>query len=114
MRRPAGGDVRDRRAARQAVEVDLRPTRRRSSAGRRRATCRRFDRAQKGELLVARDINLAARSLGASVLAANDESFGEKENLIIDAPADFTPGGYGHKGEIVDGWETRRRGPGRD
>jgi allantoicase len=63
---------------------------------------------------VARDINLAARSLGASVLAANDESFGEKENLILDAPADFRPGRYGHKGEIVDGWETRRRGPGRD
>lgn len=53
--------------------------------------------------------NLAARSLGASVTAANDESFGEKENLVLDAAADFRPGSYGHKGEIVDGWETRRR-----
>ncbi len=47
--------------------------------------------------------NLAARSLGASVTAANDESFGEKENLVLDAAADFRPGSYGHKGEIVDG-----------
>jgi allantoicase len=60
-------------------------------------------------------INLASRALGASVLAANDESFGEKENLVVDAAANFVPGNYGHKGEIVDGWETRRRGhPGED
>jgi allantoicase len=60
-------------------------------------------------------INLASRALGASVLAANDESFGEKENLLVDAAANFVPGSYGHKGEIVDGWETRRRGePGED
>jgi len=55
-------------------------------------------------------VNLASRLLGASVLAASDESFGEKENLIVDAPARFAPGKFGHKGEIVDGWETRRRG----
>lgn len=62
-----------------------------------------------------RTVNLASRALGASVLAASDESFGEKENLIVDASADFTPGSFGHKGEIVDGWETRRRGgPGYD
>ena len=62
-----------------------------------------------------RAVNLASRSLGASVLTASDESFGEKENLIADAAADFTPGSFGHKGEIVDGWETRRRGgPGND
>ena len=60
-------------------------------------------------------LNLASRALGASVLAANDESFGEKENLVVDAAANFVPGSYGHKGEIVDGWETRRRGePGED
>jgi allantoicase len=54
-------------------------------------------------------VNLASRALGASVVAANDESFGEKENLVVDAPAAFVPGRYGHKGELVDGWETRRR-----
>ncbi len=62
-----------------------------------------------------RRTNLASRDLGASVLAANDESFGEKENLVVDAPSAFVPGRYGHRGEIVDGWETRRRGgPGED
>src|SRR3954447_5422592 len=54
-------------------------------------------------------IDLAARSLGGSVVAANDESFGEKESLIVPRVAGFLPGRYGHKGELVDGWETRRR-----
>jgi allantoicase len=53
--------------------------------------------------------DLASRWLGASVIAANDESFGAKENLINPGRADFKPGNYGHSGEIVDGWETRRR-----
>jgi allantoicase len=60
-------------------------------------------------------IDLASRALGGSVVTANDESFGEKENLILPTAADFTPGSFGHKGEIVDGWETRRRRtPGHD
>jgi allantoicase len=59
--------------------------------------------------------DLASRLLGGSVIASSDESFGEKENLLLPGSADFTPGTYGHKGEIVDGWETRRRrGPGHD
>jgi len=53
--------------------------------------------------------DLASRWLGASVIAASDESFGEKENLLTPAPAAFEPGHYGNRGEIVDGWETRRR-----
>ncbi|WP_432179833.1 allantoicase [Streptomyces sp. NBC_00063] len=53
--------------------------------------------------------DLVSRLLGGSVIAASDESFGEKENLLVPDAADFTPGTYGHKGEIVDGWETRRR-----
>ena len=54
-------------------------------------------------------VDLASRWLGASVVAASDESFGEKENLLTPSPAAFEPGHYGHRGEIVDGWETRRR-----
>ncbi len=59
--------------------------------------------------------DLASRWLGGSVIAASDESFGEKENLLNPAPAAFEPGHYGPRGEIVDGWETRRRrDPGYD
>jgi allantoicase len=59
--------------------------------------------------------DLASRWLGASVLAASDESFGEKENLLSPEAAAFEAGHYGPRGEIVDGWETRRRRePGHD
>jgi allantoicase len=60
-------------------------------------------------------MDLASRLLGGSVLAASDESFGEKENLLVPGGPRVAPGTYGHKGEIVDGWETRRRRvPGHD
>ena len=57
-------------------------------------------------------VDLAARWLGGSVMAASDESFGLKENLLVEAEPDFTPGTFDHRGEVVDGWETRRRRPG--
>ncbi|UCI23025.1 allantoicase (plasmid) [Mesorhizobium sp. B2-1-8] len=63
----------------------------------------------------AAEVDLASRWLGGSVLAASDESFGEKESLLTPTPSAFVPGNYGPRGEIVDGWETkRRRGPGHD
>jgi allantoicase len=53
--------------------------------------------------------DLASRALRGSVVAASDEFFAEKENLIApEAPA-FTPRTFGHKGQVYDGWETRRR-----
>jgi allantoicase len=59
--------------------------------------------------------DLASRWLGGSVIAASDESFGDKENLLTPGAAVFEPGRYGNRGEIVDGWETRRRrSPGHD
>jgi allantoicase len=58
---------------------------------------------------------LASRLLGATVVAVSDESFGEKEHLLDPAPVNFLPGNYGPHGEVVDGWETRRRRtPGHD
>ena len=54
-------------------------------------------------------VDLASRWLGGNVMAASDESFGDKENLLNPADAVFEPGRYGNRGEIVDGWETRRR-----
>ncbi|MFG1811801.1 allantoicase [Streptomyces sp. NPDC049040] len=53
--------------------------------------------------------DLADRRLGAGVIAANDEFFAERENLLIRGPAVFDPERFGHKGKIMDGWETRRR-----
>jgi len=60
-------------------------------------------------------VNLASRRLGAGVIAASDEFFGEKENLLRPEPPGHSPRTFGHKGQVVDGWETRRRRePGHD
>ncbi|MFF8997495.1 allantoicase [Streptomyces achromogenes] len=53
--------------------------------------------------------NLADRQLGAGVIAANDEFFAQRENLLVPERAEFDPEHFGHKGKIMDGWETRRR-----
>jgi allantoicase len=59
--------------------------------------------------------DLASRALGGSVIYANDELFAERENLINPDPPRFSPRTFGHKGQIMDGWETRRRRePGSD
>ncbi|MEW2631434.1 allantoicase [Streptomyces sp. NPDC048389] len=57
----------------------------------------------------ARYTDLADRRLGAGVVAANDEFFAERENLLKPEPAEFDPEHFGHKGKVMDGWETRRR-----
>ncbi|MGW1098360.1 allantoicase [Streptomyces sp. NPDC002455] len=54
-------------------------------------------------------VDLADRRLGAGVIAANDEFFAERENLLKPERAEFDPEHFGHKGKIMDGWETRRR-----
>ncbi|NLU65968.1 allantoicase [Streptomyces sp. HNM0574] len=53
--------------------------------------------------------DLADRRLGAGVIAANDEFFAERENLLKPGRAEFDPEHFGHKGKVMDGWETRRR-----
>ncbi|MFF0222134.1 allantoicase [Streptomyces sp. NPDC004629] len=53
--------------------------------------------------------DLADRRLGAAVIAANDEFFAQRENLLLPERAEFDPERFGHKGKIMDGWETRRR-----
>ncbi|MEU2603553.1 allantoicase [Streptomyces albus] len=54
-------------------------------------------------------VDLADRRLGAGVVAANDEFFAERENLLSPERPHFDPAAFGHKGKIMDGWETRRR-----
>jgi len=59
--------------------------------------------------------DLASRRMGASVVHANDELFAERENLIKPEAPVFSPATFGPKGQIYDGWETRRRRqPGND
>jgi len=53
--------------------------------------------------------DLAARRAGGSVVCASDELFAAKENLIESGPPSFAAATFGHKGQIYDGWETRRR-----
>jgi allantoicase len=53
--------------------------------------------------------DLAGRALGGSVIYANDELFAERENLIKPGEPVFQPHTFGNKGQIMDGWETRRR-----
>ena len=48
------------------------------------------DPADDGGVLALPD--LASRALRGSVVAASDEFFAEKENLITPAPPSFTPG----------------------
>ena len=55
--------------------------------------------------------DLAVRNLGGSVLAASDESFAERQNLINPWEAKHQAGIFGHKGQVYDGWETARRRP---
>ncbi|MFI6866830.1 allantoicase [Nocardia sp. NPDC050406] len=59
--------------------------------------------------------DLALRSYRAGVVAASDESFEERENLIQPWEPRFSAETFGPKGQEYDGWETRRRrSPGHD
>ncbi|MEU0544330.1 allantoicase [Nocardia sp. NPDC005978] len=53
--------------------------------------------------------DLAVRTLGGAVVWANDESFAEKENLVRATESVYAPATFGHRGQVYDGWETRRR-----
>ena len=58
--------------------------------------------------------DLARRDLGGAVVAANDDFFAARENLILPHPP-VARAEFGHKGKEYDGWETRRRRtPGHD
>jgi allantoicase len=60
-------------------------------------------------------VDLAAERLGGVVLAANDEFFAPKENLLKAAAPVWREGEYTDRGKWMDGWETRRRRePGHD
>lgn len=59
--------------------------------------------------------DLASRRLGGGVVYANDEFFAAADNLVNPWPPAFEERTFGPKGQVYDGWETRRRRrPGHD
>lgn len=59
--------------------------------------------------------DLASRRFGGTVMWATDELFAEKENLVNPWRPAHRAETFGSKGQVYDGWETRRRrAPGDD
>ena len=59
--------------------------------------------------------DLASVRVGGRAIAANDDFFASKHNLVKAAPPIFVPGKYTTRGKWMDGWESRRRRtPGHD
>lgn len=59
--------------------------------------------------------DLASERVGGRAIAANDDFFASKSNLVKPEPAVFVPGKYTNRGKWMDGWESRRRRvPGND
>ena len=60
-------------------------------------------------------IDLASARLGGVAVAANDDFFAEKENLVKPEAPVWIDGKYTDRGKWMDGWESRRRRtPGHD
>ena len=53
--------------------------------------------------------DLASRIFGGGVIFANDEFFAAADHLVEPAAPVYAPKTFGHKGQVYDGWETRRR-----
>ncbi|MDG4782161.1 allantoicase [Micromonospora sp. WMMD961] len=59
--------------------------------------------------------DLASRALSGAVVHASDEFFAPSDHLVDPNPPTFTPHTFGAKGQVYEGWETRRRRtPGHD
>ncbi|GAA2705145.1 allantoicase [Actinoplanes palleronii] len=59
--------------------------------------------------------DLASRAFGGGVVHANDEFFATADHLVLPSAPGHAPKTFDHKGQVYDGWETRRRrSPGHD
>jgi allantoicase len=59
--------------------------------------------------------DLASRVFGGGIVRADDEFFAAADHLVLPSAPAFTPRTFDHKGQVYDGWETRRRrSPGSD
>ena len=52
--------------------------------------------------------DVASERLGGRVIAANDEFFAPKKNLLKQSKPIFIEGKFTRRGKWMDGWETRR------
>ncbi|HTV22727.1 MAG TPA: allantoicase [Polyangiaceae bacterium] len=60
-------------------------------------------------------VDLAAKSFGGRAVAANDDFFAAKDNLLEPGRGQFIPDKFTDNGKWMDGWESRRkRRPGHD
>jgi allantoicase len=60
-------------------------------------------------------VDLASARVGGRAIAASDDFFAPRANLLKAAPAVFRPGKFTSRGKWMDGWESRRRRtPGHD
>ena len=53
--------------------------------------------------------DLASRLFGGGIVHANDEFFAAADHLIAPTRPVFSPHTFDHRGQVYDGWETRRR-----
>ena len=59
--------------------------------------------------------DLASRAFGGGVVHTNDEFFAAADHLIAPGPPVHAPHTFDHRGQVYDGWESRRRRePGHD
>lgn len=63
----------------------------------------------KGNRLSTQYTDLAARRLGGQALLCSNDFFAEMENLLKAEAPIFRPGVFTERGQIMDGWESRRR-----
>lgn len=60
-------------------------------------------------------VDLASAELGGEALAASDDFFASRHNLLLSEPPVFIEGKFTDRGKWMDGWESRRkRGAGHD
>ena len=80
-----------------------------ATATRRRSRMTTTDDRRAPSAMFATMPDLASRRFGGSAVAASDELFAERENLIKPEDPVHEAHTFGHKGQLYDGWETRRR-----
>lgn len=54
-------------------------------------------------------VDLASARVGGEAIAASDDFFATRENLLQPGPAVFIEGKYTENGKWMDGWESRRK-----